>query len=82
MIVATLATSLPYVAIAVAIATFVASQREFGRRAKVDYVAGLEERIEECEKDRKDLRVKLQQLRDENVDLMRRVVRVENGGAK
>lgn len=85
LLLATSATAaLPFVAIAIAIATFVASQREFGRRAKVDYVDGLEkriedleeqngtllERIEDCEKDRRDLKA-------ENFKLMRRVLTLE-----
>lgn len=68
---------LPYIAIAISIATFAAAQRESRRRAKVDYVNGLEERISECERDRTDLRTQVKQYRDENLDLLRRVMRLE-----
>lgn len=80
MIAAALVTTLPYAAILIALGTFIASQREFGRRAKVDYVAGLEKRIKECEDDRKVLHDKCDELEGENLRLMRIVVAMKNGG--
>lgn len=68
---------LPYVATAIAALTFLASQREIGRRAKVDYVNELEERIKDCEADRADLRRQVRQYRAENLELQRRVLRLE-----
>lgn len=84
LLTASVVKSLPYAAILIALATFIAGQREFRRRAKVDYVSDLEkriadleadnksldERIEDCERDRRELRV-------ENFKLMRRVVTLE-----
>lgn len=64
-------------ALVIAALSFVASQREFKRRAKTDYVVGLEKRIEECEDDRTQLHKKLDDLEEENVRLLRRIVRLE-----
>lgn len=64
-------------AVIIAAISFAASQREFRRRAKTDYVASLERRIEECEQDRDELHKKLGELEDENVKLLRRIVRLE-----
>lgn len=78
------ATVVPTVAILIAIATFIASQREFGRRAKVDYVAGLEKRIEDLEGENKSLDERVEAcekdrrtLRDENYRLMSRIIALE-----
>jgi chromosome segregation ATPase len=74
----------PWIALGVAIATFVASQREVRRRAKVDYVNQLETRIETCEAERErlrkegqDARREIATLKDENFDLMRRMSDLE-----
>lgn len=64
-------------AIVLSALTFIASQRELGRRGRATYlaelekkVAELERRIETCEADR-------QELHEENFRLMRRVTRLE-----
>lgn len=63
---------IPSAALAVAVATFALGMREFRR-------GDLVRRINECETDRVDLRRQLRDLRDENIELMRRVMRLENG---
>lgn len=79
-----LGTTLPYAALLIALGTFVASQREFRRRAKVDYVSGLETRILDVERQNASLASRVSEcerdraaLRDENFDLMRRLTRLE-----
>lgn len=72
-----MATWLAVMAVATSVLTFLAGQREVARRAKVDYVAGLEHRIEECEVDRDRLQKDLHDQRDLNLDLMLRVRRLE-----
>lgn len=73
-------TIVPYVALILALATFIAGQLEVRRRAKVDYVAELERRIETCERDRERMHRKsddqdrqIATLKDENYDLLRRL---------
>lgn len=70
---------LPYLAVGISVITFLASQREIARRAKVDEVVKLEQRIKQCENDRLELKREVHVLRDENIDLMRRVVGLERG---
>lgn len=72
-----MASWLPYVAVVVSVLAFLASQREVRRMAKVDYVKALETRIADCEEHREELRQEVRKLRNENIDLLRRVVRLE-----
>lgn len=72
-----MATWLPILAIVLSAFTFLASQREAARRAKVDYVVGLEKRVEGCENDRERLQKDLHDQRELNLDLMQRVFRLE-----
>jgi hypothetical protein len=79
------AASVPWIALAVAIATFVATQREVRRRAKVDYVNQLEDRnkncLSECLELRSEcveLRKQVSTLKDENFQLMRRIADIEH----
>ncbi len=74
-------------ALFVAVATFVLAQRDSRKHARTDYVSQLEQRIGDCERDRENLRKEMTtlrrrvgELRDENVDLMRRLVRLEQPG--
>lgn len=71
------ATAVPWIALGVAIATFVAGQREVRRRAKIDYVNQLEERNKTCLSECADLRKQVVTLKDENFELMRRMANVE-----
>jgi hypothetical protein len=71
-------------ALAVSLATFVGQLRDSGRRDRAEYLDQLEERVASCERDRtalhKDvvqLRNSLSELRDENIALMRRLVKHE-----
>lgn len=76
----------PYVALVLALFTFIAGQLEVRRRAKVDYVTELERRIETCERDRERMHRKsddqdrqIATLKDENYDLLRRLADHEKG---
>lgn len=82
----TVATWLPILAIGLAFATFIATQVDMRRRAKSDYTEQLEHRMQQCEKSRAEQDVlitrqtdQIRELRDENFDLMKRVLRLENG---
>jgi hypothetical protein len=70
-------TWVPWLALGVAFATLLFGQLEVRRRAKVDYVAQLEHRIETCEHERAKLREDVKELRERELDLMRRVYRLE-----
>lgn len=72
-----MATWLAVLAVATSVLTFLAGQREVARRAKLDYVASLEHRIEECEADRTRLQKDVHDQRELNLDLMKRVFRLE-----
>lgn len=74
----TVAVWLPIFSLGISLFTFVAGQREVSRRAKVDYVAELEHRIEECEADRTRLQRDVHDMREEHLDLMRRMFRLED----
>lgn len=56
------ATWVSIAAIVLSALTFAAGQREFARRAKVDYVAGLERRLDDCERDRESFRAEIDEL--------------------
>lgn len=62
------------------VSTILAS-RSLSRSASADYVDQLEKRITECEKDRAQLRYELRALRDRELELMTRLLKLENGGS-
>lgn len=82
--------AIPLASLAIAgfsiVAGAIFASRTAQRAASSEYVTQLEHRVEECEKDRGLLRQELQaltrevnKLRDRELDLMRRLLRLENG---
>jgi hypothetical protein len=53
--------------------------RSLSRSASADYVGQLEKRITECERDRADLHRQVRALQRREVDLLTRIVKLENG---
>lgn len=53
----------------------------FRSRSDADYTRGLEQRLEKAQREAEALTATLAELRDENLELMRRVMR-QNGGTK
>lgn len=75
------------IAMATFIAAVVMNSRTLTRVASSEWVRQLEKRIDDCEEDRKELHEELNTskreirlLRGENIELMRKLVLLENGG--